>query len=107
MLIGAEDAATIPALQSGKVAHARHPTQARGRARDAVEFRDMAATVGGCGSRRRLRERAAQCASSQAGEMPHVDVIDLAPGLWIWRLEHPAWTAEVDWQQVVTCVCVD
>ena len=39
--------------------------------------------------------------------MPRVDVIDLAPGLWIWRLEHPAWTAEVDWQQVVTCVCVD
>jgi hypothetical protein len=38
---------------------------------------------------------------------PHVDVIDLAPGLWIWRLEHPAWKPEVDWQRVVTCVCVD
>jgi hypothetical protein len=23
--------------------------------------------------------------------LPDVDVIDLAPGLWIWRLEHPAW----------------
>jgi Ankyrin repeats (many copies) len=39
--------------------------------------------------------------------LPNVQVIDLAPGLWIWRLEHPAWKPEVDWQQVVTCVCVD
>ena len=38
---------------------------------------------------------------------PSVEVIDLAPGLWIWRLEHPAWNPDVDWQQVVTCVCVD
>jgi hypothetical protein len=36
-----------------------------------------------------------------------VEVIDLAPGLWIWRLEHPGWKPDVDWQQVVTCVCVD
>jgi len=39
--------------------------------------------------------------------LPNVAVIDLAPGLWIWRLEHPAWKPEADWQQVVTCVCVD
>jgi len=38
---------------------------------------------------------------------PNVDVIDLAPGLWIWRLEHPGWKPDHDWQQVVTCVCVD
>jgi hypothetical protein len=38
---------------------------------------------------------------------PHVDVIGLAPGLWIWRLEHPGWKPDVDWQQLVTCVCVD
>src|ERR1043166_9576905 len=37
----------------------------------------------------------------------HVDVLDLAPGLWIWRLQHPAWHPQADWQQVVTCVCVD
>jgi hypothetical protein len=36
-----------------------------------------------------------------------VDVIDLAPGLWIWRLEHPGWREGVDWQEVVTSVCVD
>jgi ankyrin repeat protein len=39
--------------------------------------------------------------------VPHVEVIDLAPGLWIWRLDHPGWNPEVDWQQVVTCVCVE
>ena len=38
---------------------------------------------------------------------PNVEVIDLAPGLWIWRLEHPAWTPDADWQEVVTCVCAD
>src|SRR5262249_50328765 len=38
---------------------------------------------------------------------PNVQVIDLAPGLWIWRLEHPGWNPHVDWQEVVTCVCVD
>lgn len=38
---------------------------------------------------------------------PNVQVIDLAPGLWIWRQEHPAWKPECDWQQVVTSVCVD
>jgi hypothetical protein len=36
-----------------------------------------------------------------------VHVIDLAPGLWIWRLEHPHWRPEFDWPQVVTSVCVD
>jgi hypothetical protein len=38
MFIAAEDAVTIPALESGKAGHARHPAQARDRARDAVEF---------------------------------------------------------------------
>ena len=38
---------------------------------------------------------------------PNVEVIDVAPGLWIWRLEHPAWRPDTDWQEVVTCVCVD
>ena len=36
-----------------------------------------------------------------------LEVIDLEPGLWIWRLEHPGWRSGEDWQQVVTCVCVD
>jgi len=46
MFIAAEDAATIPALQSGKAGHARHPAQARGRTRDAVEFAEEAKISG-------------------------------------------------------------
>jgi hypothetical protein len=38
---------------------------------------------------------------------PNMKIIDLAPGLWIWRIGHPAWTPEADWQEVVTCVCTD
>ena len=34
-------------------------------------------------------------------------VIDLASGLWIWRLQHPRWHERADWQPVVTSVCVD
>ena len=32
---------------------------------------------------------------------------DIAPGLWIWRLEHPDWTPENDWPQLVTSTCVE
>ena len=38
---------------------------------------------------------------------PNVEVIDLAPDLWLWRLEHPRWSEDHDWQEVVTSVCVD
>jgi len=38
---------------------------------------------------------------------PNVEVIDLAPGLWIWRLDHPEWNEHFDWPRVVTSVCVD
>jgi Ankyrin repeats (many copies) len=41
------------------------------------------------------------------GSSPHVDVIDLAPGLWIWRIAHPSWHGDADWQRLVTCICVD
>ncbi len=32
---------------------------------------------------------------------------DIAPGLWIWRLEHPAWRPEKDWRPEVTSTCVE
>ena len=31
----------------------------------------------------------------------------MAPGLWIWRREHPAWTPDVDWERFVTSTCVE
>ena len=36
-----------------------------------------------------------------------VEVRDLAPGLWIWRLEHPHWRPGVSWEPVVTSTCVE
>jgi glyoxylase-like metal-dependent hydrolase (beta-lactamase superfamily II) len=32
---------------------------------------------------------------------------DVAPGLWIWRIEHPAWTPEAEYPPVVTSTCVE
>jgi hypothetical protein len=34
-------------------------------------------------------------------------VIDIAPGLWVWRMQHPAWSPEVDWEPHVTSTCVE
>ena len=41
------------------------------------------------------------------GSDPQLEVRDLGPGLWIWRILHPGWNAAADWQPVVTCTCVD
>jgi hypothetical protein len=38
---------------------------------------------------------------------PQLKVRELGPGLWIWRVLHPGWTGEADWQPIVTCTCVD
>ena len=35
------------------------------------------------------------------------EVRDVAPGLWIWRLEHPAWSEELDWEPFVTSTVVE
>jgi glyoxylase-like metal-dependent hydrolase (beta-lactamase superfamily II) len=32
---------------------------------------------------------------------------DVASGLWIWRLPHPDWTPEADWDPPVTSTCVE
>jgi hypothetical protein len=33
-------------------------------------------------------------------------IIDVAPGLWIWRLRHPAWSEQADWTPDVTSTVV-
>jgi hypothetical protein len=38
---------------------------------------------------------------------PQLAVHDLGPGLWIWRIRHPNWTEDADWQPVVTSICAD
>jgi glyoxylase-like metal-dependent hydrolase (beta-lactamase superfamily II) len=35
------------------------------------------------------------------------EVRDVAPGLWIWRLEHPDWKPGLAWRPVVTSTCVE
>jgi hypothetical protein len=34
-------------------------------------------------------------------------VIDVAPGLWIWRIQHPDWAPDVGWEPFVTSTCVE
>ena len=36
-----------------------------------------------------------------------MEVRDLAPGLWIWRLDHPDWTPGHGWEAPVACTCVE
>jgi glyoxylase-like metal-dependent hydrolase (beta-lactamase superfamily II) len=36
-----------------------------------------------------------------------MELRDVAPGLWIWRLEHPDWSPGNDWQPLVTSTCVE
>ena len=35
------------------------------------------------------------------------EIRDLAPGLWLWRVEHPDWTPDADWEPAVTSTCVE
>jgi hypothetical protein len=34
-------------------------------------------------------------------------VLDVAPGLWVWRRGHPDWKPELNWPQEVTSTCVE
>jgi hypothetical protein len=35
------------------------------------------------------------------------EIHDVAPGLWVWRLTHPAWRPGLDWEPLVTSTCVE
>ena len=36
-----------------------------------------------------------------------VELRDVAPGLWIWRRDHPDWKPGLDWERAVTSTCVE
>jgi hypothetical protein len=36
-----------------------------------------------------------------------VELIDVAPGLWIWRVEHPGWREDAGWEPPVTSTLVE
>lgn len=35
------------------------------------------------------------------------EIVDVAPGLWIWRREHPHWKPGLGWEGLVTSTCVE
>ncbi len=36
-----------------------------------------------------------------------VELRDVAPGLWVWRVEHPAWQPDLDWGPLVASTSVE
>ncbi len=36
-----------------------------------------------------------------------VELRDVAPGLWLWRLEHPDWRPDSGWEPLVASTCVE
>jgi glyoxylase-like metal-dependent hydrolase (beta-lactamase superfamily II) len=36
-----------------------------------------------------------------------IEIIDVAPGLWVWRPAHPDWSADAGWEPAVTSTCVE
>ncbi len=32
---------------------------------------------------------------------------DVTAGLWLWRIQHPDWAPDRDWERHVTCTCVE
>ncbi len=36
-----------------------------------------------------------------------LDVRDVSPGLWLWRLEYPGWRPDLGWEQTVTSTVVE
>jgi glyoxylase-like metal-dependent hydrolase (beta-lactamase superfamily II) len=38
---------------------------------------------------------------------PQVELRDVAPGLWMWRQEHPKWKPGQGWGQLVASTCVE
>jgi hypothetical protein len=34
-------------------------------------------------------------------------VVDVASGLWVWRLPHPDWSDDADWEPMVASTCVE
>ena len=36
-----------------------------------------------------------------------VELIDVVPGLWLWRMQHPDWNPGLDWEPLVTSTSVE
>jgi hypothetical protein len=36
-----------------------------------------------------------------------VGIVDVADGLWLWRVDHPNWEPGADWAPPVTSTCIE
>jgi hypothetical protein len=37
----------------------------------------------------------------------HAEILDVGDGLWVWRLPHPDWSQDADWEPLVTSTCAE
>jgi glyoxylase-like metal-dependent hydrolase (beta-lactamase superfamily II) len=58
------------------------------------------------GATDRLRQIGNQAYHMKPAQQPQVELRDVAPGLWIWRLEHPRWKPGQGWEPIVASTCV-
>jgi len=35
------------------------------------------------------------------------EVVDVEPGLWVWRVRHPDWSQDLDWEPLVASTCLE
>jgi hypothetical protein len=35
------------------------------------------------------------------------EIVDVADGLWVWRVDHPDWEPDADWAPAVTSTCIE
>ena len=52
-------------------------------------------------------ERSAGAGGCGAPGAVSVEIIDVAPGLWVWRQDHPDWHPDAGWDPPVTSTCVE
>ena len=55
----------------------------------------------------RLREICKEACQMTQDPQSQVELRDVAPGLWIWRLEHPHWKPGQGWEPLVASTCVE
>jgi glyoxylase-like metal-dependent hydrolase (beta-lactamase superfamily II) len=51
-------------------------------------------------------ERATTVRKMSVTASRRTELRDVRPGLWVWRVRHPAWTPDADWEPLVTSTCV-
>ncbi len=53
-----------------------------------------------------MRAKREEASVMQHNPQSQVELRDVVTGLWIWRLEHPAWNSACAWEPLVTSTVV-